>query len=283
MLPKDKKGLYLGAIGVGAVVCISAFVFIKSSNDTKNEYDSATETIVDGEEKVTLDFTDKTAMNMRDYYTKEGEEFIKKILPDSTASDFALLNVGKTLDNELKDIVFTTVDNTEIKLADLKGKKVVIDFAMTSCGTCQGELSFMSHYDYKSKGIEYIHVFPLDATSAVKNAYDGYDGKYDKSHIVSQTGLNGFTIEDLSITNVPAKIFIDENGVVQYAFVGGFNDEETMELHLERAFDESVPKILSFLKTTSEYNQGSTDSDDTETEIIEIEESDEELSEETAE
>jgi peroxiredoxin len=264
----NKKGLYIGALGVA--LCAGAGVFYNSANKTNKEYENSIEVIENS--TVELDFTNKTSMQMRDYYTLEGEEFIKKIFPDSLSSDFALLNVGKSVDKELKDVVFTTVDNTEIKLSDLKGKKVVIDFAMASCSVCQGELEFMSNYDYKSEDIEYLHLFPLDSTPDVKTMFDENNGKYDKKHIVSQTGLNGFTIEDVGITNVPAKLFIDENGVIQYAYVGGFNDKETMELHLDRAFGKDTPKMLDFLRSKDESSTELTDAVIEEENVIEEDE-----------
>lgn len=218
---------------------------------------------------IKMDFTNKTSKDMRDYYTNEGQEFIKKILPDSISSDFALLNVGKQLDKELKDIKFTTINGKEISLKDLKGKKILIDFALTTCGTCEKELNFMSSYDFEKEGIEYIHIYPRDNTSSVKSFYAKTNSKLNEDHIVSETGLNGFRLDDLSITNVPAKIFIDENGIIQYAFVDAITDKETLQLHLERAFDLDTPKILDYLKDESEIEIQADSNTDKDTKEIE--------------
>ena len=198
--------------------------------------------------KLKLDFEGKSANDMREYYTDEGQEFIKKIFPDSTSSDFALLNVGKQLTKELKDIKFTTADNKTIELKDLKGKKVILDFALTTCSTCQSETPFLSNYNFEKDDITFLHIFPRESTLEIKNMFKEVDGKFNDKHIVSSTGTNGFVFEDLDITNVPAKLFIDENGIIQYAFVGGITDKETLELHLERAFDDEMPKMLDYLK-----------------------------------
>lgn len=234
-----------GSILLGSVAIIASIPMLQNRQEVEAEVekDNSSETI-----NLKLDFKNKTSEDMRNYYTDEGQEFIKKILPDSISSDFALLNVGKQLNKEMKDITFTTVNNTEVKLKDLKGKKILIDFALTSCGTCEAETKFMSNYNFKGEKIEYLHVFPRDNTSEIKSLFEKVGAKYDENHIVSATGLNGFEFDDLSITNVPAKIFIDEQGIVQYAYVGGFNDEETLQLHLERAFDKEIPKMLDYLK-----------------------------------
>lgn len=199
-------------------------------------------------EEKKIDFEGKTSLEIRDYYTNEGLEFIKKIFPDSTASDFALLNVGKQLTQELKDIKFTTTDNKSIYLKDLKGKKVILDFALTNCSTCQSEASFISKHDFEKDGIVFLHIFPRESTQDIKKMIKDVDGVFNSGHTVSSTGTNGFVFEDLNITNVPAKLFIDENGIIQYTFIGGITDEETLNLHLERAFDSEMPKMLDYLK-----------------------------------
>lgn len=238
---KKNMAIFTGIL-FGSVVLIATIPLMQNNKETE-VVENTTQT-----SNIKLDFKDKTSEEMRDYYTLEGQEFIKKIFPDSYSSDLALLNVGKSLDKELKDIKFTTVNNREIKLKDLKGKKIVLDFAMTNCGVCTSEANFISNYDFEDSGIEFLHVFPRDNTSDIKNFFKSGDGKFSEEHIVSSTGLNGFEFDDLNITNVPAKIFIDENGIIQYAYVGAVQDKETLELHLKKAFDKSVPKMLDYLK-----------------------------------
>ena len=244
----NKKLLLAGACVIGSIATIGVILSTNSNKDTNNVVSEES-----SNNKVTLNFEFNDSQDMRKFYSLEGQEFIKKMLPDSISSDFALFNVGKSLDKELKDVKFTTINNKEIALKDLKGKKIFIDFALASCSTCMDELDFIGSHNFKDDDIEYIHVFPRDTTANIKSLYKNSGVKLKEDHIVSETGLNGFELDDLKITNVPAKIFIDENGIVQYAFVGGINDKETLQLNLERAFDESIPKMLDFLKTNDEY------------------------------
>ena len=226
------------AIALGGIFTIPKFFNINSGQiENVNDF-------ID----IPLNFENKSASDMRASYTEEGLEFIKKIFPDSISSDFALLNVGKQLTKELKDIKFTTADNKLVELKDLKGKKIILDFALTDCQTCQGEMATLSKYDFSKDDIVLLHIFPRHSTQEVKNAFKEAGGEFNSKHIVSSTGTHGFVFEDLNITNVPAKLFIDENGIVQYAFVGGIDDLEKLELHLERAFDENMPKMLDYLQ-----------------------------------
>lgn len=238
--------------GISILLCSGMITLAISINSKENSSVNISNDDSLSKFNINMDFTNKTSNDMREYYINEGQEFIKKILPDSISSDFALLNVGKQLDKELKDIKFTTINDKEISLKDLKGKKVLIDFALTTCGTCGKELNFMSSYDFEKESIEYIHVYPRDNTSSIKSFYTKTNSKLNEDHIVSETGLNGFRLDDLSITNVPSKIFIDENGIIQYAVVEAITDKETLQLHLERAFESDTPKILDYLKDESE-------------------------------
>lgn len=241
----NKKILYTG-VGIASVVA-ATLILTKTTNENETIPENTSHTQTE-KKSMNLDFVNKNANDMRSYYTDEGQEFLKKILPDSVSSDLALLNIGKTLENELKNLKFKTVDNTEIKLKDLKGSKILLDFALKDCSTCQSELTFLSNYNFKKDDIVYLHVFPRDATSDIKKVFDDFNAKFKESSIVSTTGSNGFEFEDLNITNVPAKIFIDENGVVQYAFVGAIKDKETLDLNINRAFNKETPKLLDYLK-----------------------------------
>ena len=56
------------------------------------------------------------------------------------------------------------------------------------------------------------------------------------------------TSKGITYTDEFKRIFIDENGVVQYAFVGAIKDKETLDLNINRAFNKETPKLLDYLK-----------------------------------
>lgn len=190
----------------------------------------------------------RTAKEMREFYTPEGEEFIKALYPDIKDSDFALLNIGKTIEKELLNIEFLTTTNEVVKLKDLKGKRVILDFALTTCPSCKEELTYMSNRkDDKDSNDVFLHIFPRSTTEDIKNTIKELNIDLDMSKVVSSTGMNNLTFEDFSITHVPAKLFINENGVVTYVTTNSILDEELYNLHYERAF-ENKQQVLDFLK-----------------------------------
>ena len=190
----------------------------------------------------------RTAKEMREFYTPEGEEFIKALYPDIKDSDFALLNIGKTIEKELSNIEFLTTTNETVKLKDLKGKRIILDFALDTCPSCKEELTYMSNrkIDENSNDV-FLHIFPRSTTEDIKNTIKELNINLDMSKVVSATGMNNLTFEDFSITHVPAKLFINEDGVVTYVSTNSILDEELYNLHYERAFGDKQ-KVLDFLK-----------------------------------
>lgn len=190
----------------------------------------------------------RTAKEMREFYTPEGEEFIKALYPDIKDSDFALLNIGKTIQNELSEVEFLTTTNETIKLKDLKGKRVILDFALTTCPSCKEELNYMATRENNTDNNDiFLHIFPRSTTEEIKNILKESNIDLDLSKVISSTGMNNLTFEDFSITHVPAKLFINENGVVTYVTTNSILDEELYNLHYERAFGDKQ-KVLDFLK-----------------------------------
>lgn len=236
-----KKFVFIGLIFLLTATLVS-FIFITSKSSNKNE------------SNVTLEFTIKengnerkrTASEMREFYTPEGEEFIKAIYPDSKDSDLALLNIGKSIDNELSDIKFLKANNESVNLQSLKGKRIILDFALTTCPSCQEELSYMSTRETNENEV-ILHIFPRNTTEDIKNIFKELSIKFNSEHIVSSTGMNGLTFEDFNITHVPTKLFINEDGIITYVTTESILDEELYNLHHERAFGDTV-KVLDFLK-----------------------------------
>ena len=235
------------ALGVGAITLPKLL-----NNNYEDEFEDF---IVSDSKAVDLSFTikdgdtirNRTAQEMREFYTPEGEEFIKTIYPETSDSDLALVTIGKSISKEFSDIEFITANNEKVQLKNLKGKKVILDFALTTCPSCQEEFTYLSKKDFNEDEI-FLHIFPRSTTEEIKETYKELNIEFSSNHIVSSTGMNNLTFEDFNITHVPTKIYINEEGIVTYVTTNTLSDNETYELHYDRAFGEGE-KVLDFLKT----------------------------------
>jgi cytochrome c biogenesis protein CcmG/thiol:disulfide interchange protein DsbE len=121
----------------------------------------------------------------------------------------------------------TTYDKTKIKLADLQGKVVVINWWATWCGPCKAEMPMMSafHRRHKDEGFQ---IFGLTTEDSVPP----YMLK-KLSEVLSYPLVLRFSGNAYPIMNaVPTSYVIDRKGIVRYAKAGAFNEQEFEQLIL---------------------------------------------------
>lgn len=109
-------------------------------------------------------------------------------------------------------------DDTELALADLAGKKVVINFWATWCQPCKVEHPVLQMASKRYPDVQFLGVIYQDeATKA--SAYLKRAGSAFPT-LVDDTGRVAI---DYGVSGVPETYFIDENGVITYKQVGPVN------------------------------------------------------------
>lgn len=159
-------------------------------------------------------------------------EKMKKGVPGAIAGNF-----------DTKDI-----NGNAIKLADFKGKYLLIDFWASWCVPCRkGNPHLLKLYaEYKPKGLEILGVASDDKhEDKWKNAVekDGIgvwkhvlrglqykEGTYDRINI-EQDISDGYNIHVL-----PTKILVDPNGIIVGRYDGGEDDDKRMDQDLAAIF-----------------------------------------------
>lgn len=125
-----------------------------------------------------------------------------------------------------KDFQLAAIDGRKIKLSDLKGKVVIINFWATSCGPCISEMPHLVkvYEQYRERGVEIL------AISTDPEADRPGVVPFAKEHKLNFPVLYDEGAEKAyQVFGIPTTLFIDKQGQIRYR-TEGFFDTETPRL-----------------------------------------------------
>ena len=197
------------------------------------------------------------------FYFEGQKASVSTINSDSVPVDSTIplyKNIGGIdypLSQELAGISgYLNTDEKEIKIADYKGKVVLVDFWTYTCINCIRTLPYLTSWDlkYRDKGLVIIGVhapeFEFEKESEnVQKAIDRYGIKYPVVQDNDRGTWNAFKNKYW-----PAKYLIDADGYIRYFHFGEGSYEET-ELKIQELLAEAGNDAFD-VAVTEENNSG---------------------------
>ncbi|MGA1373969.1 MAG: peroxiredoxin family protein, partial [Flavobacteriales bacterium] len=111
------------------------------------------------------------------------------------------------------DIVMRSPSGELLKLSDLRGKVVLIDFWASWCGPCRRENPTVvrAYQKYKDKGFEIFSV-SLDSDKARWTSAIAQDGLVWPNHVSDLAGWRNAAAGAYGVSSIPATFLLDRNG-----------------------------------------------------------------------
>jgi len=141
------------------------------------------------------------------------------------------------------DLTLPIITWNETTLATLEGTPVVLNFWSIACSWCRYQLPFLEAVAQQSEGeIKVIAINMADSAANIQKFFADYEPAMT---IAVDKNRKAFLDYCLAYNNtgraIPFTLFVDGEGIVQYAKIGAFASEETLWNTLHDIFGIAIP------------------------------------------
>ncbi|MFZ7942279.1 MULTISPECIES: redoxin domain-containing protein [Bacillaceae] len=153
----------------------------------------------------------------------------KKTEGPETSNPVSANKEGLSIGAKAPDFELKTLTGETVKLSDLKGKKVMLNFWATWCGPCKAEMPEMEQFSKEIGDDTVILAVNIDPQLDVQSFVDEYKITFPIL-LDSEDKVNGI----YQIMSIPTTYFIDSKGLIKNKYVG------TMSLDIMKDFTKKL-------------------------------------------
>lgn len=155
----------------------------------------------------------------------EKENIEERLSEEEVATSIPVDQIpGVNIGEKAPDFELETLQGDKVKLSELQGKKVMLNFWATWCPPCKAEMPDMQK-------------FYVEAGNDIQILAVNIDPEYDVAGFAKEMGIDFPILLDKEdkvmnsyrILTIPTTFFIDEKGIIQNKFMGAMSFEKMKE------------------------------------------------------
>ncbi|MDI6850924.1 MAG: TlpA disulfide reductase family protein [bacterium] len=167
------------------------------------------------------------------------KDFQEKLKSTSISRDsitILIFNLKKIIEENkvpAPDFLVETIDGQKLRLKDLKGKVVVLNFWATWCGPCRREIPELNNLVEKYK--DNSNVIFVGVTNDLRERVANFLSRNEFRYIITFDVDSVY--EKYNVTAVPTHVIIDKNGFITSRIVGSLP-------HMDEILSQKIEKML---------------------------------------
>jgi len=141
------------------------------------------------------------------------------------------------------DLALSVITWNETSLSELEGTPVVLNFWSTLCGYCVRQLPYLENVAQQSGGqVKVIAINMVNNAAEIRKFFGDYEPAMTIAVDSNREAFRGYCVAYNNTKGyIPFTLFVDSEGVVQYAKIGAFASEEALRDALHDALGITIP------------------------------------------